>query len=414
MATLHKIHERAPSYQGPIFDSDTHIHEIDFSFLRQYLPEKHHKDWLLEIRNGPAGYGMYVGQHIVPTTPGEMREDGLMPPPGRLKEWLAAIATGKEIDDRITPTLDMYKRKERIAKLDEFGVEGSILFIGHFVTAFGQLEIMANSIGAEGACALVHAYNLYLLNEWGFNADDRIYSTPVIALWDLEWAVKEAQWIAENGGRVVVMPMGPAKGKAAADPVNDPLWKVLNDNNMVLAFHVSEANFLHPVVRAFGEEPYKPRRMALTAWQWMFTYSEIPIMMTMASFIYLNFFQRFPNIKMVSVENGAEWLPRFLYKLDKMRGMARSGFWPQGQLKERPSTIFKRNCFVVAYPEDNIKKIVDEIESVECLLMGSDYPHAEGVPTPRDFVQDGCIGLSEDQLRAIMHDNGRRMLPVSR
>jgi predicted TIM-barrel fold metal-dependent hydrolase len=43
--------------------------------------------------------------------------------------------------------------------------------------------------------------------------------------------------------------------------------------------------------------------------------------------------------------------------------------------------------------------------------MGSDYPHAEGVPTPRDFVQEGCAGLSEEQIRLIMHDNGRRMLP---
>jgi len=60
--------------------------------------------------------------------------------------------------------------------------------------------------------------------------------------------------------------------------------------------------------------------------------------------------------------------------------MAGSGYWPQGQLKDRPSTIFKRYCFVVAYPEDNIKKIVDEIGGAECLLMGSDYPHAEGVP----------------------------------
>ena len=336
-----------------------------------------------------------------------------MPPPGRLKEWLASIATGKEIEDRIQPTPDMYQRKERIAKLDEFGVDGSVLFIGHMVTTFGMLDLMAAELGPEGACAALHAYNQYLLEVWSFNANDRIYSTPILALWDLDWAVNEAKWIAENGGRVVVMPMGPAHGKAAADPAYDPLWQVLNDNRIVLSFHVSEATFMHPIVHAFGEQPMQPRRMGLTAWQWMFTYSEIPIMMTLASFVFLNFFERFPDIKMVSVENGAEWLPRFLYKMDKMRGMARSGFWPQGQLKERPSTIFKRHCFVVAYPEDNIKKIVDEIGGAECLLMGSDYPHAEGVPTPREFVQEGCVGLTAEQLRGIMHDNGRRMLPRS-
>lgn len=413
MATAFKLDDnnQRASYDGPIFDADTHIHEPDFSFFAKYLPEKFHKDWLVSMRHGPEGYGIYIGDRVVPTTPGEMQEDGLMPPPGKLKEWLAAIATGKEIDDRIMPTPDMYQRKERIAKLDEFGVDGSVLFIGHFVTCFGLLDILAEEKGPEGACAVLHAYNQYLLEEWSFNADDRIYSTPVLALWDLDWAVKEAKWIAENGGRIVVMPMGPAHGKAAADSAYDPLWQVLDDNKIVLSFHVSEANFMHPLVRSFGEEPMQPRRMGLTAWQWMFTYSEIPIMMTMASFVYLNFFARFPNIKMVSVENGAEWLPRFLYKMDKMRGMARNGHWPEGQLTERPSAIFKRHCFVVAYPEDNINSIVKDIGSADCLLMGSDYPHAEGVPTPREFIQEGCDGLSDDDIRKIMHDNGRRMLP---
>jgi len=411
LATQRHQDAEIPVFEGPIFDGDTHIHEKDFSFFHKYLPEKYHKDWLIENRHGPEGYGMYIGSRIVPTTPGETREDGLIPPPGRLKEWLAAIATGKEIDDRVPVALDMYQRKERIQKLDEFGVEGSVLFIGVMVTTFGMLDIMAKELGPEGACAVLHAYNQYLLDEWSFNADDRIYTTPILALWDLDWAVREADWIAKNGGRIVVMPMGPAHNKAAADPMFDPLWRVLDANKLVLSFHVSEASFMHPIVHAFGEEPMQPRRMGLTAWQWMFTYSEIPIMMTMASFVYLNFFARFPDIKMVSVENGADWLPRFLYKLDKMRGMARSGFWPQGQLKERPSAIFKRHCFVVAYPEDNVKRIADEIGTVDCLLMGSDYPHAEGVPTPRQFVQQGCVGLTPQQLQAIMHDNGRRMIP---
>ena len=405
--------ENCPAYSGPIFDCDTHVHEVDFSFFTKYLPEELHHDWLIEYRDGPEGYGMYIGQRVVPTTLGEVRDDGLMPPPGKLKEWLAAIATGEEIDQRIEPTLDMYKREERISKLDEFGVDGAILFIGHFVTALGMLDLLADELGPEGACATLHAYNQYLLDEFGFNADDRIYATAVLALWDLEWAEKEAQWIADNGGRIVVMPMGPAHGKAAADPVYDPVWKILDQHSIVVSFHVCEATFMHPLVYSFGEKPMQPRRMGLTAWQWMFTYSEMPVMMTLASFVYLNFFERFPNIKMLSAENGAEWLPRFLYKMDKMRGMARSGFWPQGQLKERPSTIFKRNCFVVAYPEDNIKKIVDEVGDADCLVMGSDYPHAEGVPTPADFVQEGCVGLSEQQLAAIMHANGRRLLPRS-
>jgi len=44
--------------------------------------------------------------------------------------------------------------------------------------------------------------------------------------------------------------------------------------------------------------------------------------------------------------------------------------------------------------------------------MGSDYPHAEGVPTPRDFYKEALTSLSDAHVRGIMHDNGRRLLPL--
>jgi predicted TIM-barrel fold metal-dependent hydrolase len=189
---------------------------------------------------------------------------------------------------------------------------------------------------------------------------------------------------------------------------------MLNEAGVLIAYHVCDASFLHNLVRQWGEEPLLNRRKGQSAWQWMFTFSEIPVMMTMASFIYANFFERFPNLRMVSVENGAEWVPRFVHKMDKMRGMARSGFWSHGQMKERPSAVWNRHCFAVAYPEDDVKKIVEELGSADSILMGSDYPHPEGVAHPRDFVAEALGGLSQTDIEKVMYANGRRMLPKGR
>lgn len=412
-SALKSVDNTKPHYDGPIFDSDTHIQEKDYSFFAKYLPEKYHAEWMPQRKHAPDGrFVLYIGD--TPIENADLQEDGLIPPPGKLKEWLRAISTGEAVAASHKVTPDMNELGPRLAKLDEFEVDGSIMFVGEFVSSFGQIMLKAEERGSEGANALFHAWNEYLVNEWGLNADDRIYTTAILSLHDLDWAVQEAKWLVENGVRVVVMPMGPAHGKSPADPSFDPLWQVLNDAGVVVTFHVSEANFMHSVIREWGELPLQSRKSGQTAWQWMFAYSEIPVMMTMANFVYWNFFERFPNIKMASVENGAEWLPRFLYKMDKMRGMARSGWWPMGQLKERPSTVFKRHCFVVAYPEDDIKGIVDQIGDADCLLMGSDYPHAEGVARPRDFVEEACKGLTPEQIEQIMFSNGRRMLPKGR
>lgn len=410
-SALKTIDTQAPHYDGPIFDGDTHIQEKDYSFFAKYLPEKYHQEWLPARKYGPDGsFGLFIGDTKAENA--EVEPGGLIPPPGKLKEWLRAINTGEKVEAGFMPTPDMSEAGPRLEKMKEFGVDGSIMFVGEFVATFGILGQLVEQKGPEGANALFHAWNQYLVEEWTLNVEDRIYPTAILALFDLEWAVQEAKWLVENGVRVVVMPMGPVDGKSPADPYFDPVWQVLNDAGVAVTFHVSEANFMHSLIYQWGEKPLQARKSGQTAWQWMFAYSEIPVMMTMANFVYWNFFERFPNIKMASVENGAEWLPRFMYKMDKMRGMARSGWWPMGQLKERPSTIFKRHCFVVAYPEDDIKGIVDQLGGdASCLLMGSDYPHAEGVPAPRDFVVEGCNGLTPEQIEQIMYSNGRRFIP---
>ena len=41
--------------------------------------------------------------------------------------------------------------------------------------------------------------------------------------------------------------------------------------------------------------------------------------------------------------------------------------------------------------------------------MGSDWPHAEGLPEPSDYVKD-LDGFNDDEIRMIMHDNARALL----
>jgi predicted TIM-barrel fold metal-dependent hydrolase len=404
MATVAAAPEAVePVYEGPIFDCDTHIWERNFDFMKTYLPADLHDDWLVARRHGPDGFGLYIGQRRVFNA--EANEQGLVPPPGRLKEWLQAMKEGKSnVEGWELPTEDMMAPAERLQKLDEFGVEGAILFVGEFITTIGYLP--PNRIGH----AVLHAYNEYLRDHWGFSYAGRNFATGLLALWDLDTAVEEARWLVAQGCRVVCMPMGPANGRSPADPYYDAFWKVLDDAGVAVTFHVSEANFMHPLIEAWGEKPLQSRRTGQTAWQWMFCYSELPVQITLANIVYHNFFERFPNIRIASVENGATWLPNFLRKMDKMRGMAKNGYWPCGQLKERPSTIFKRHCHVVAYPEDDVKRIIEEIGTADCILMGSDYPHAEGVPEPRDFYAEALTGLPDDQVRAIMYDNGKRFM----
>jgi predicted TIM-barrel fold metal-dependent hydrolase len=393
-------------YDGPIFDCDSHIYEKNYDFMRDYLPKALQPEWVVARKYGPDGqFGLYIGDRRVENT--ECNPDGLVPPPGRLKEWLRAMKEGGSVNDGwVEPTLDMFDRDARIAKLDAFGVDKTLLFLGEFVATFGYYP--HDKTGA----AILNAYNRYMLDTWGFAYKDRLFTTALLSLWDLESAIAEAKFLIANGAKVICMPMGPTNKKSPAHPYFDPLWEILNEAKVTIAFHVSEANFMHSVIDEWGEKPLQSRRIGQTAWQWMFCYSELPVQMTLANIIYHNFFERFPNLKIVSVENGANWLPSFLDKMDKMRGMAKNGFWPCGQLKERPSAIFKRHCATVAYPEDDVRGMVEHLGGTTGILMGSDYPHAEGVAEPRRFYNEALSDLTDAQVREVMYDNANNLMRI--
>ena len=148
-----------------------------------------------------------------------------------------------------------------------------------------------------------------------------------------------------------------------------------------------------------------------SAWQWLNSYGDVAVMAALSQFIYDNIFGRFPNIVVASVENGAGWLPYFMGRIDKMRGMGRNGPWIGGPLRERPTEIARRHIVVTPYPEDDVAGIVDAV-GYEMLALGSDYPHAEGLAEPRDF-QKLIDHLSPDQQRWILRENGFRLVDRS-
>jgi predicted TIM-barrel fold metal-dependent hydrolase len=95
--------------------------------------------------------------------------------------------------------------------------------------------------------------------------------------------------------------------------------------------------------------------------------------------------------------------------MDKSRGMARNGQWLGGQLSQRPSEIFKQHIKVVPYPEDDIVDLADRLGGTESLVMGSDWPHAEGLKEPADMYAMS-EGLGEEKQRHFLRDNGMQLL----
>ena len=64
---------------------------------------------------------------------------------------------------------------------------------------------------------------------------------------------------------------------------------------------------------------------------------------------------------------------------------------------------------VAPYPEDDVVKIVTDLGHADSIVMGSDYPHAEGLARPNEFAELLTALLGDDQHK-IMRGNAEAML----
>ncbi len=387
-----------------IFDCDTHCYEPRDAFTR-YLPEKYRDRAVTPVRNASGLEVILAGSRIATFNSEQGLGFDLAYRPGTLAEMLRQMASGNP-DETYQPEPirpEYLEREPRLALLDDQGIERCVLFPAgmalaaeHYVTDTDALYVNLRS------------FNQWYDETWGFDRDGRIFATAILSLRDLDRAVELTEYILDRGARVVLIPTGPANGRSPGDPYFDPVWSRLNETGVTLAFHVMPNWYFEAISPSWGHDT-DPASWHMSAWQWMNCYGERPIMDTISALIFDNLFGRHPNLNALVAEHGASWVPHMLSYMDKSRGMGRNGPWIGGPLKERPSAIFQRHVRVSPYPEDDVVEIVRQLKGdARCLVMGSDFPHAEGLAEPHTFV-NLLDGLDDDTRHAIMRGNAEQL-----
>lgn len=387
-----------------IFDCDTHCYETRDAFTR-YLPERYRDRAVGPVRT-PAGQEVILAGRRIATFNSEQGGGfDLANRPGSLKEMLKQMASGDPEEaygpEPMRP--EYLERAPRLELLESQGVERCVLFPSGMALAAEHYVADTDALYAN-----LEAFNRWYDETWGFNYEERLYATGLLTFRDLARSVTLAEQIIERGVRVVLIPTGPAYGRSPGDPYFDPIWARLNEAKVIVALHIMPFWYFDALSPAWGHDP-DPAAWHMSAWQWMNVYGERPVIDTVSALIFDNIFGRFPDLRMLIAEHGASWVPHTLTHMDKSRGMGRNGPWTGGKLGDRPSRIFKEFVRVAPYPEDDIPWIVDNLAGdTSCLVMGSDFPHAEGLAEPAEF-EKLLEPLSEAARRAIMRDNAESL-----
>ncbi len=209
--------------------------------------------------------------------------------------------------------------------------------------------------------------------------------------------------------RVITIQPGDAYGRSPADTYFDPFWARVNEAGILVAYHASggptsyDDLFKQQWGRATSDRAY------LNTFKSNLLSLERPMMDTVPALILGNLFGRFPDINVASIEMGGTWVAYTLHALDHAGTLLNREIEAFGTvMTDRPSDVFKERFWVSPFPEEDVVGLV-ELLGAEHVLMGSDWPHPEGTPTPAAYVE--CLaGLDDHKIRRVMRDNAMELI----
>jgi predicted TIM-barrel fold metal-dependent hydrolase len=385
----------------PLFDADNHLYETQDAFTR-HLPDRYKGAITYVEVNGRTKIAVrgQISEYIPNPT------FDVVARPGAQEEYFRnGNPEGKsyrEIVGEPMRAIPAFREPApRLELMDELGVDRTLMF----PTLASLLEERMRD-DPELTHVVVHALNEWLYEEWQFDYEGRIFSTPIITLPIVEKAIEELEWCLERGAKTVLIRPAPVPGfrgsRSMALPEFDPFWERVVDAGILVSMHASDSGYARYQADWTGPSEFLPFR--LDPFRMMMS-KERPISDTMTALTCHGLLTRFPDLRVLSVENGAEWIFPFLEHLAHTYKMMPQAF------EENPVDAFKRCVYFSPFHEDDFTRLIAEV-GVEHLCFGSDYPHPEGLAEPTSFVDHLPPGLPEADVAAIMGGNLARLMKV--
>ena len=380
-----------------VFDADNHYYEAPDAYTRHIDPAMAKR--AMQWADIDGRRRLLVGGKVNRFIPNPLFDP--VAKPGSLDEYFRGknpeAKDMRALFGELEPIRPEYRDREaRLRVMDEQGLDGCFLFP---TLGVGMEEALADDPPA--LVAAFAAFNRWLEDDWGYAYRERIFAAPMLSLADVDAAVAELTRVLEADARIVCIKGGPAHTPTGltspADRRFDPFWALVDEAGVTVGIHSGDAGYGRYLAdweptgdfEAFRSSPL---RGVLAA--------DRPPYETMAALVCHGLFDRFPRIRVASIEAGASWVHPLLKKLAKAYGQMPSSFAAD------PVETLRAHVWVAPFYEDDLGSLKDDL-GLDHLLFGSDWPHAEGLADPITFAEDlRRHDYTDEEIRTVMADNG--------
>jgi predicted TIM-barrel fold metal-dependent hydrolase len=254
---------------------------------------------------------------------------------------------------------------------------------------------------SELLSALCRAYNVWI-TDFCRAAPGRFKGIGMLNVDDVDDACQELERCAELGLAGAFIPVYPVAERPYRHASYDRLWWTAQDLEMPLLLHVATMRGGIPGSE-FTIDINQLTAAGLANSDYWMRYS-------LTAMIFAGVFDRYPRLKVGSVEHETAWVPHWLRQMDfTYRERPALGRAWKSRHAMLPSEYWQRNMFV-EFMEDDCGIRLRDVIGVDNMLWGNDFPHAESTwPKSREFLDRIFAGAPDEDRRKITADNAARI-----
>jgi predicted TIM-barrel fold metal-dependent hydrolase len=285
-----------------------------------------------------------------------------------------------------------YLPEEFLRDNDLDGVHGSIIYPTEGLQLF---RVHDDAL----LTAVFRAYNDWLV-EFCRTDPARLKGIALINVEDVPTAIAELERTRKAGLAGGMITVYPPEDRSYDHRQYEPFWAAAQDLAAPLSLHI-DTNRPAPGTERESMKVTRPSPLA-NADHW--------VRVSLGHLIFTGVFERYPRLRVGSVEHELSWAPHFLDRLDyTYTQRAPRESWYRYAGDALPSDFFHRNVFL-SFQEDHLGVRDRALIGVDQLMWGSDYPHTESTfPRSRKILERILEGVPEDEGRKITQGNAARL-----
>ncbi|HYF45625.1 MAG TPA: amidohydrolase family protein [Acidimicrobiales bacterium] len=295
--------------------------------------------------------------------------------------------------------------EDRPRALDLLGFSSQLVFNTFHNRRLHDAEHAAASTGdRELAIGMARAHNRGMVEFC--SVDDRLLPSCYVPLFDLEAAPGLVDEALEAGAAALLVASGCPPAHSPSHVSLDAVWARAQEAGIPVVFHVGGTGDLIdpayfqnglPIPPDFhgGEENFRS-----------VDYMGIPgpPAQTLATLIFDGVLERFPDLRIGVIEQGAIWVPSWVRQMESAYDAFHRHEERLQALSLRPTEYVRRQVRFTPYPTEDVGWIIDNVGPEVC-LFSSDYPHVEGGRKPVERFEASLGDASDAVRQAFYCDN---------